>query len=123
MHLRLAIVTPRYAVGVELNAFLQEPARAAALAEATKHAAHGNAAYDEQTGQVRAESTGDAESAGPLPTGPEGSIGIDALGSSSGSVAATGPACSAPTTTATMRPTPSASCARCTCTAKSSSAA
>jgi membrane protein len=49
-----------FVLGVELNAFLQEPARAVALAETTQHAVRGKAAYDEQTGQVRAESSGTA---------------------------------------------------------------
>jgi membrane protein len=47
-------------LGAELNAFLQEPARSVALAEATKAAAQGQAAYDQQTGKVRAEATGTA---------------------------------------------------------------
>jgi membrane protein len=49
-----------FVLGVELNAYLQEPARSAALAEATQNAVRGKAAYDEQSGQVRAESSGDA---------------------------------------------------------------
>jgi membrane protein len=47
-------------LGAELNAFLQEPARSVALAEATTAAQQGQAAYDQQTGRVRAEATGSA---------------------------------------------------------------
>jgi membrane protein len=47
-------------LGAELNAFLQEPARSVALAEATAAAQRGQAAYDRQTGKVRAEATGSA---------------------------------------------------------------
>jgi membrane protein len=47
-------------LGAELNAFLQEPARSVALAEATAAAQHGQAAYDRQTGKVRAEAIGSA---------------------------------------------------------------
>src|SRR5260221_462746 len=36
-------------LGVELNAFLHEPARSVALAEATAKAQHGQTAYDRQT--------------------------------------------------------------------------
>ncbi len=49
-----------FVLGAELNAFLQQPARSAALAEASQNALRGRAEYDEQTGQVLAESTGDA---------------------------------------------------------------
>jgi len=49
-----------FVLGAELNAFLQQPARSAALAEATQNALRGRAEYDEQTASVRAESTGDA---------------------------------------------------------------
>jgi membrane protein len=49
-----------FVVGAELNAFLQEPARSVALAEATEQAAHGKAAYSEQSGEVQAETTGEA---------------------------------------------------------------
>jgi membrane protein len=49
-----------FVLGAELNAFLQEPARAAALAEATKKAHQGQANIDERTGKVEAEATGDA---------------------------------------------------------------
>jgi len=45
-------------LGAELNAFLQEPARSVALAEATAAAQRGRAAYDRQTSKVRAEATG-----------------------------------------------------------------
>jgi membrane protein len=47
-------------LGAELNAFLHEPARSVALAEATQAAAHGQATYERQTGKVRAEATGSA---------------------------------------------------------------
>ncbi len=49
-----------FVLGAELNAYLQEPARASALAEATAKAEKGQATYDEQTGEVRAESSGKA---------------------------------------------------------------
>ena len=58
-----------FVIGAELNAFLQEPARSAALAEATKKAHQGKAQFDESTGAVTAEATGDAppmEGGGPL---------------------------------------------------------
>ena len=51
-------------LGAELNAFLQEPARSVALAEATAAAQHGQATYDRETGKVRAEATGMARHAG-----------------------------------------------------------
>src|SRR5437660_8129363 len=47
-----------FVLGAELNAFLQEPARSVALAEATSAAQRGQAAYDRPTGKVRAEATG-----------------------------------------------------------------
>jgi hypothetical protein len=49
-----------FVLGAELNAFLQEPARSVALAEATTAAQRGRAEYDQQTGKVRAEATGSA---------------------------------------------------------------
>ncbi|MBV9171542.1 MAG: YihY/virulence factor BrkB family protein [Chloroflexi bacterium] len=49
-----------FVLGAELNAFLQQPARALALAEATERAEHGKAAYQEQPGELAAESTGRA---------------------------------------------------------------
>ena len=49
-----------FVIGAELNAFLQEPARSAALAEATKKAHQGQAQFDESSGAVTAEATGDA---------------------------------------------------------------
>jgi membrane protein len=58
-----------FVLGCELNAFLQEPARSAALAEATERAHHGKAQYNVQGGEVKAETTGDAPAvsgAGPL---------------------------------------------------------
>ena len=39
-----------FVIGAELNAFIQEPARLAALAEATKKAHQGQAQFNEQTG-------------------------------------------------------------------------
>jgi membrane protein len=47
-------------LGAELNAFLLEPARSTALAEATARAQRGHAAYERRTGNVRAEATGSA---------------------------------------------------------------
>jgi membrane protein len=49
-----------FVLGAELNAFLQEPARSVALAEATTAAQRGRAQYDQQTGKVRAEASGSA---------------------------------------------------------------
>ena len=49
-----------FVLGVELNAFLQEPARSVALAETTQHALRGKATYDQASGQVQAESSGTA---------------------------------------------------------------
>jgi membrane protein len=49
-----------FVLGAELNAFLQEPARSVALAEATTAAQRGRAEYDQQTGKVRAEASGSA---------------------------------------------------------------
>ncbi len=47
-------------LGAELNAFLQEPSRSAALAEATAKGQRGQAAYGRQTGNLRAEAMGSA---------------------------------------------------------------
>jgi membrane protein len=47
-------------LGAELNAYLEQPARSAALAEATAAAQKGKASYNTETGQVRAEASGDA---------------------------------------------------------------
>jgi membrane protein len=47
-------------LGAELNAFLEQPARSAALAEATAAAQRGHASYNQETGQVKAEASGDA---------------------------------------------------------------
>jgi membrane protein len=58
-----------FVVGAELNAFLQEPARAVALAEATEQAQRGKASYNQQTGEVQAETRGRA----PALSGSEGS--------------------------------------------------
>jgi membrane protein len=49
-----------FVVGAELNAFLQEPARSVALAEATQQAAHAKAEYREPEGRVEAETIGQA---------------------------------------------------------------
>ena len=49
-----------FVLGAELNAFLQQPARSVALAEATTAAQRGRADFNQQTGQVRAEATGSA---------------------------------------------------------------
>jgi membrane protein len=49
-----------FVLGAELNAFLQQPSRSLALAEATTAAQRGSAAYGQQTGQVRAEARGSA---------------------------------------------------------------
>src|SRR5262249_37602467 len=57
-------------LGAELNAFLEQPARSVALAEATSAAQHGRADYDLQTGHVHAEASGAAPGlrGGPLGT-------------------------------------------------------
>ncbi len=49
-----------FVLGAELNAFLQEPARSVALAEATAKAEKGHAQFDQESGSVRAESEGRA---------------------------------------------------------------
>jgi membrane protein len=49
-----------FVLGAELDAFLQEPARSVALAEATTAAQRGRAEYNQQTGNVRAEASGSA---------------------------------------------------------------
>jgi membrane protein len=58
-----------FVFGAELNAFLQEPSRAVALAEATQQARRGQADYNQQTNEVRAESRG----AAPALSGTDGS--------------------------------------------------
>jgi membrane protein len=58
-----------FVLGAEMNAFLQEPARSVALAEATERAHHGKADYNLGAGQVQAETRGDApalRAGGPL---------------------------------------------------------
>jgi membrane protein len=49
-----------FVLGAELNAFLEQPARSVALAEATTAAQRGRAEFNERTSQVRAEATGSA---------------------------------------------------------------
>jgi membrane protein len=49
-----------FVLGAELNAYLQEPARSVALAEATERAHHGKATYEQRGGQIQAETQGDA---------------------------------------------------------------
>jgi membrane protein len=49
-----------FVLGAELNAFLQQPTRPVALAEPSSAAQQGRAAYNQQTGHVRAEPTGSA---------------------------------------------------------------
>jgi membrane protein len=49
-----------FVIGAELNAFLQEPARSVALAEATRRAHKGQAQYNVDGGAVQAETSGDA---------------------------------------------------------------
>ena len=49
-----------FVLGAELNAFLEQPARSVALAEATTAAQRGRAEFNEQTSRVRAEATGSA---------------------------------------------------------------
>jgi membrane protein len=60
-----------FVLGAELNAFLEQPARSMALAEATTAAQRGRAEYEPEPGHVRAEASGSApamQSAGPLGT-------------------------------------------------------
>jgi membrane protein len=47
-------------LGAELNAFLEQPARSVALAEATAAALQGRAQFEQQSGKVRAEVVGSA---------------------------------------------------------------
>ena len=49
-----------FVLGAELNAFLQEPARTVALAEATRNAQQGHAEFQQQPGQVEAQAKGTA---------------------------------------------------------------
>ena len=49
-----------FVLGAELNAFLQQPSRSVALAEATSAAQRGRASYDRETGAVTAEAAGQA---------------------------------------------------------------
>jgi hypothetical protein len=49
-----------FVLGAELNAFLQQPARSVALAEATAAAQQGRASFNQRTGQVQAEASGQA---------------------------------------------------------------
>ena len=58
-----------FVLGAELNAFLQQPARSLALAEATAAAQHGNVEYQPSRQSVKAEASGQApalEGGGPL---------------------------------------------------------
>ena len=52
-----------FVLGAELNAFLQQPARSIALAEATSAAERGRAEYSQAPGQLVAQSTGEAPDA------------------------------------------------------------
>jgi len=49
-----------FVLGAELNAFLQQPARSVALAEATAAAAHGRAQYEPDGAGIKAEASGEA---------------------------------------------------------------
>jgi hypothetical protein len=49
-----------FVLGAELNAFIQQPARSLALAEATERAQRGRAAFLHEPGQLEAEATGRA---------------------------------------------------------------
>ncbi|MDQ3810235.1 MAG: YihY/virulence factor BrkB family protein [Chloroflexota bacterium] len=51
-----------FVLGAEVNAYLQQPSRSAALAEATQNAARGRADFGHQTGQIHAQASGDAPS-------------------------------------------------------------
>jgi hypothetical protein len=56
-------------LGAELNAFLEQPTRSVALAEATAAAQQGRAEYDHETGEIKAEASGKApamQGGGPL---------------------------------------------------------
>jgi membrane protein len=63
-----------FVLGAEVNAFLQEPSRSVALAEATEQAQRGKAAFDQETGQVQAETRGRA----PALSGSDGGPGSQA---------------------------------------------
>jgi membrane protein len=52
-----------FVLGAELNAFLQEPARTVALAEATRNAQQGQATFQQRPGQVEAYARGTAPAA------------------------------------------------------------
>jgi membrane protein len=49
-----------FVLGAELNAFLEQPTRSAALAEATSAAQRGRAEYNQRTGEITAEASGKA---------------------------------------------------------------
>jgi YihY family inner membrane protein len=49
-----------FVLGAELNAFLEQPARSVALAEASIAAERGRADYDQETGKITAEASGHA---------------------------------------------------------------
>ncbi len=55
-------------IGAELNAFLEEPGRSTALAEATSRAEKGHVAMQQTSGNVEAVATGSAEAGGQEPT-------------------------------------------------------
>lgn len=62
-----------FVLGAELNAFLQQPTRSVALAEATASAEQGRAEYELGPGHVRARSTGQAPAVSSLSVSGEGS--------------------------------------------------
>ena len=53
-----------FVMGAEINAYVQQPARSVALAEATADAAHGKADIRQQGGEVHAEAVGTAATQG-----------------------------------------------------------
>lgn len=67
-----------FVLGAELNAFIQQPARSVAMAEAQERAQRGQAAVQAQSGMVKAEATGDAPDSGgtrePSGSGSKGSL-------------------------------------------------
>ena len=56
----LYLVGMVFVLGAELNAFMQEPARSVALAEASAAAQHGRAEFAQQPGKVTADASGQA---------------------------------------------------------------
>ncbi len=73
-------------IGAELNAFLEEPGRSTALAEATSRAQKGQVALDQTPGNVEAVATGRAAAGGEEPNAAGGAHPIFGGARSKGSV-------------------------------------